>query len=153
MALKGDRIVVATDISFFSNAVAERGGIASISTAGSGVANDQSAAIVNYAATGSGSYPVGLMLNDMVNYDLTRQHINFHRDEVQLGGKVTLLRIGTVSTNLTSGTMTNCAGLTAYLGNYGRVCATNVGNSAQPVVGRFLSNPDENGFVKLAVSL
>lgn len=92
MALKSDRSVLDTDISFFMNEAATRGGVASVSTGGSGAAMDQGEALVTYAALPSGAVPVGLLLNDMVNIDLTRQHLNQHKDEVQKGGKVTLLR-------------------------------------------------------------
>jgi ABC-type phosphate/phosphonate transport system ATPase subunit len=36
----------------------------------------------------SGTKPAGLLLNDVVSLDLTRQHINWFRDEVQVGGNV-----------------------------------------------------------------
>ena len=69
MALKGDRHEFETTIDFFCNdEAAERGGIASFSTAGSGAALDQSAALVTYSATQSGVKPVGVLLNDMVKY-------------------------------------------------------------------------------------
>ena len=72
MALKGDRYEGMTDVSFFMNDTsAAKGGIAVLSTGGSGVALDQSKALVTYAASASGNVPVGLLLNDMVNIDLT----------------------------------------------------------------------------------
>ena len=80
MALKGDRYEAATDISFFMSAAATRGGIVSYSTSGSGVALDQGDAVVAYAAVASGNVPLGLLLNDVVDIDLTRQHINWHKD-------------------------------------------------------------------------
>ncbi len=52
------------------NEVATRGGIASLSTGGSGAAMDQGAALVTYAATASGKVPMGILLNDMVDLDL-----------------------------------------------------------------------------------
>ena len=77
MALKADRHELQTDISFFMNEVATRGGIAILSTGGSGAAMDQSNALVTYSASPttaalaiSGIVPVGLLLNDMVNLDL-----------------------------------------------------------------------------------
>ena len=70
MALKSDRSVLDTDISFFMNEAATRGGIASVSTGGSGAAMDQGEALVTYAALPSGKVPVGLLLNDMVNIEL-----------------------------------------------------------------------------------
>ena len=88
MALKGDRYELQTDVSFFMNEVAERGGcvtLASTSTP-SGVAMDSSANVVTYVTNPSGKVPLGILLNDMVNIDLTRQHINWHKDELQKGG-------------------------------------------------------------------
>ena len=104
MALKPDRIEVLTDVSFFMNTTGVRGGVVSAVTSGSGVSMDDANGVVAYAAAASGALPIGVLLNDVVNYDLTRQHINWHKDEVQLGGKVTLLRVGQVTTNMVAGT-------------------------------------------------
>ena len=98
MALKSDRNELQTDISFFMNETATRGGIVTLSAGGSGAALDQGAALVTYTAASCG-VPMGVLLNDMVSLDLTRQHINFHKDEVQKGGKVTILRKGWVVTS------------------------------------------------------
>ena len=72
MALKSDRSTLQTDISFFMNEAATRGGVAAISTGGSGVSLDNGAAVVTYAALPSGKVPVGVLINDMVSIDLTR---------------------------------------------------------------------------------
>ena len=155
MALKGDRYEGMTDVSFFMNdSSAAKGGIAVLSTGGSGVALDQSKALVTYAAAASGNIPVGLLLNDMVNIDQTRQHINFHKNEVQKGGKVTLLTDGWVVTDMVTGTPV--AGNPAYLTAAGKVTPTQSatgGVKATPPVGRFLSSKDEDGYVKLSVKL
>lgn len=125
MALKTDRSVLDTDISFFMNEAATRGGIASVSTGGSGAAMDQGEALVTYAAVPSGKVPVGLLLNDMVNIDLTRQHLNQHKDEVQKGGKVTLLRKGYVVTNSIEGADPS-AGDPAYVAHSGNLAASDL---------------------------
>tara|TARA_R110000824_G_scaffold9415_10_gene42202 strand:- start:14430 stop:14921 length:492 start_codon:yes stop_codon:yes gene_type:complete len=154
MALKGDRFEGVTDVSFFMDvASAAKGGIASLVTGGSGVALDQSNAKVSYAGTASGAIPIGLLLNDMVDIDQTRQHINFHKNEVQRGGKVTLLTQGWVVTSNYTGTPT--AGAPAYLGADGEVTITQGagGNASNAPVGRFLSSPDEDDYVKLEVHL
>ena len=123
MALKGDRYEGVTDVSFFMNDTsANKGGIVCLSTGGSGVALDQSNALVTYEATASGNIPIGLLLNDMVNIDQTRQHINFHKNEVQKGGKCTLLTQGWVLTNMIGGESPS-AGAPAYLGATGNVTA------------------------------
>ena len=119
MALKADRHELETDISFFYNAgTATRGGIVVLDTVGSGAAMDHAAAKVKYQTATYGNYadavPVGLLLNDVVNLDLTRQHINWHKDEGQKGGKVTLLRKGWVVTNSVDSATGITAGQTAY---------------------------------------
>lgn len=155
MALKGDRYEGMTDVSFFMNDTsAAKGGIAVLSTGGSGVALDQSKALVTYAASASGNVPVGLLLNDMVNIDQTRQHINFHKNEVQKGGKVTLLTKGWVVTDMITGTP--AAGNPAYLTAAGKLTPTKSatgGVVATPPVGRFLSSEDEDGYAKVAIDL
>ena len=62
MALKTDRSTLQTDISFFMNEVATRGGVASLNTGGSGAAMDQGVALVTYVASPSGKIPMGLLL-------------------------------------------------------------------------------------------
>ena len=148
MALKTDRSTLQTDISFFMNEAATRGGVAALSTGGSGAAMDQGAALVTYAALPSGKVPVGVLVNDMVNIDLTRQHLNQHKDEVQKGGKVTVLRKGYVVTNAITGTPS--AGDLAYASE---VVAGNVATSGTNTIGRFVSTKDEDGYAKVEVNL
>ena len=157
MALKTDRSTLQTDISFFMNEAATRGGVAVISTGGSGASMDNGTALVTYAAAPSGKVPVGLLLNDMVNIDLTRQHLNQHKDEVQKGGKVTLLQKGFVVTSNLEGTDPN-AGDVAYLAHSGNLSSSNIGGDstiggARLVVGRFLSDVDEDGYAKVYIDL
>jgi len=150
MALKPDRIELLTDISFFSNAVSERGGVVSAVTSGSGVAMDDANAVAAYAAVASGAKPLGILLNDVVNLDLTRQHINWHKDEVQLGGKVSLLRQGQVTTNMLVAAITPAAGVDAYVGASGLI-GTSSTNSVK--IGTFLGSKDSDGYVKLSVNI
>lgn len=150
MALKSDRIEALTDISFFMNTTAERGGVVSAVTSGSGVAMDDANAVVAYAAAASGAKPIGVLLNDVVNLDLTRQHINWHRDEVQVGGKVTVLRQGQVVTNMLVSGITPTAGTPAYVGASGLV-GTSSTNAVQ--IGSFLSGKDADGYAKLSVNI
>jgi len=150
MALKPDRIEAYTDISFFMNETGERGGVVVHSTSGSGVSMDDPNAVVEYAADQSGTAPAGLLLNDVVNLDLTRQHINWHKDEVQVGSKVTLLRQGQVTTNVVATGLDISAGSPAYYGASG-VLTTSSTNSVQ--VGRFLSDYDADGYVKVDINI
>lgn len=152
MALKPDRIELLTDISFFMSTTAERGGVVSAvtSTTGVGVSMDDANAVVAYAAVASGAKPVGVLLNDVVNLDLTRQHINWHKDEVQVGGKVTLLRNGQVTTNMLVAGITPSAGTDAYVGASGLI-GTSSTNAVK--VGQFLSGKDTDGYAKVSVNL
>ncbi len=149
MALKPDRIENQTDISFFMNTTAERGGVASVVTGGVGASMDDADAVVAYAAVASGAKPVGVLLNDVVNLDLTRQHINWYKDEVQVGGKVTLLRVGQVTTNMVDSS-TPKAGDDAYVGVSGLLSTTST-NSVK--VGQFLSGKDSDGYAKVSVNI
>jgi len=155
MALKSDRYEFQTDISFFYNAgTATRGGVVvHDATAGSGAAMDQGVNLVKYAAVTAASRPVGILLNDVVNKDLTRTHLNQYKDEVQKGGKVTVLRKGYVVTNNITGTPV--AGDAAF------ACHVNAGNlrpdspqsSGVLQVGRFLTSKDADGYAKVEVNL
>lgn len=157
MALKGDRFEGATDISFFMGATAERGGIACLYTAGSGVALDQAAAEARYVATPSGYAPLGVLLNDVVNLDLTRQHINRHKNEMQLGSKVTLMQEGFIVTNLIYPGITPLAGQLAYVGYSGYfsnvALSDDSGMGSNRPIGRFHSTVDEDGYYKVHVNM
>ena len=156
MALKSDRNELQTDISFFMNETATRGGVVSLSTGGSGSAMDQGVALVTYTAA-SGKAPVGILLNDVVNLDLTRQHINQHKDEVQKGGKVTILRKGYVVTNSLSCATAAAAGDVAYAQLDGTIansgCVSDHTGRAGSSIGTFLSSVDQDGYAKVEVNL
>ena len=151
MALRPDRNEVVTDISFFMNEAAERGVIVTAATQGSGAAMDDSSAAVNIA-NAVGDKPVGLLLNDVVDLDLTRQHINYAKDEVQKGGKVAVLRVGTVVTDQISGAIT--MGEPAHFTNVGLLTSETVQNDAASTsIGRWLSKKDADGFAKVAINI
>lgn len=152
MALKGDRFEAITSIEFFMDQVAERGGVVVGVTgaAGSGAALDQFASQVEYAADGSGRYPVGLLLNDMVNLDLTKQHPNWQRNQMQKGSKVTLLREGWVVTNMLVSGDAPGLGSGAYLGVSGLLTTDSTNNVK---VGAFETAVDSDGYAKVYVKL
>lgn len=157
MALKADRYEESTDISFFYNeGVATRGGVVVLDAVNaSGAAMDQGANKVKYAQAASADVPVGILLNDVVNKDLTRTHLNQYKDEVQKGGKVTVLTRGWVVTNNITGNP--AAGDIAYAdettaGNL--VNGSDLGaTSGAMAVGRFMSDTDADGYAKVYVNL
>jgi len=158
MALKSDRYEFQTDVSFFMNEVAERGGIVTLATGStpSGAAMDSSLNVVTYVANPSGKVAMGVLLNDMVNIDLTRQHINWHKDEVQKGGKVTVLRKGYVLTNRISTSGTPAAGDAAYVAESGLISTSGKAlslDSGAVRIGRFLSAKDTDGYAKVEINL
>jgi len=155
MALKGDRNSFNNGgrIDFFMNETAERGGIVVFSTAGSGAAMDQAAQLCTYTTSPSGKTPIGVLMNDVVNVDLTRQKLNPYKDEVQIYGKVTIWDKGEVLTNMIVPGNSPTAGATAYLWQSGLVTAVNAGAIASPKVGTFMSTKNEAGYAKLSVNL
>lgn len=158
MALKGDRNLIETDVTFHLNSVAEKGMCLFFSTPGSGAALDQGIAVLQVGGNNpSGLIPAGAILQDMVNKDLTKTHINWHRDEVQVGGKVTVVRKGWLVTNLVIGTPSVAAnGSNAYAtvsGYYTPTVSATGGVAATPRVGQFLSSFDEDGYCKIELNL
>ena len=157
MALKADRYELQTDISFFYNDVATaRGGVlCHDSTTASGAAMDQGVNLVKYKEAASTDVPVGILLNDVVNKDLTRTHLNQHKDEVQKGGKVTVLRKGYVVTNMITGTPN--VGDVAYAcdqtAGYINVGAVSAAASGALGIGRFMTDLDEDGYAKVEINL
>ena len=160
MALKADRYEESTDISMFYNeGVATRGGVVILDAAAlagaSGAALDQGENLVEYASAVATSVPVGILLNDVVNKDLTRTHLNQHKDEVQKGGKVTLLTRGWVVTSNVDGSPK--AGDTAYASpvTAGAICngTTFAAQSGELAIGRFMSRKDADGYAKVYVNL
>jgi hypothetical protein len=143
------------------NEVAERGKIAAISTIGSGAAMDQATQLATCTFTSiSGVRPLGVLMCDMVNNDLTRQHENWHKEEVQIGGKVTIWSKGTIVTNQIYPGHTPVAGSVAYLAPSGFIGISIVQTDSGPEygrdmlkVGRFLSAKDEDGYAKVAINL
>ena len=157
MALKPDRVEHLTDLSFFMNETGDRGVIVTFDVANggaSGAAMDNSKALVRTPTGTVGAdfqKPAGLLLNDVVNLDLTRQHINYHKDEVQKGSKVLLLKRGTVVTNCVSGTPTAAnIGASLYFNTDGFLT---VSNTSSTVVGRLLSIKDADGYAKVDIDV
>ena len=156
MALKPDRIHIDSQIDFFMNEVAERGGIVCVSTVGSGAAMDQAEQLATYAANPSGVGTLGMLTCDVVDLDLTRQHENWHKEEVQKGGKVTIWNKCTVVTDRVYPGVTPTAGQKAYVAHSGYIANSAVvsdDSDTDPVVGKFLSTKDEDGYCKVAVNL
>jgi hypothetical protein len=154
MALKMDRQVDAVDISYFLNEVAERGVVVSVSTGGSGIAMDSPKNLATVAATSVGARPLGILLNDFVDIDTSRLPVNWLKDQHKLGDKCTILTKGWVVTNKITGTPV--AGQLAGLSSSGTLTGLAVGTAETanvPLIGRFRSSINEEGFAKVYVDL
>lgn len=151
MALKPTRITPhgGDSIAYFLQEVAERGKVVIWDTTSTGLGNlDDPNAVVKIPTNASGT-PVGVLMNDMVNLDLTRTHLNQHKDEVQLNGKVTVLKNGTIQTNQLKTGDSPVAGDPAHFTAAGEFTVT----TSSAKVGTFTSAPDADGYVTVDVRL
>lgn len=163
MALKPGRYELFDDISYFGNSAMERGGIVSIASSATGVgeAMDSSIMIAEYntvaLVNNSGARPLGILMTDMVNIDQSRQHLNQYKSEAQVGDKVLVLKKGWVVTNwIAPGSASGAliAGAPGYLVSSGLISSdTRLAASGNPVVGKFLTNKDSDGYAKFQVEL
>lgn len=156
MALKSDRYEESTDISYFYTAgTAARGGVVCLDVlSASGAAMDQGDNTVSYQAAAVTDVPVGILLNDVVDKDLSRTHINWYKDEIQKGGKVTVMTRGWVVTNMVDGTPG--PGDLAYASETEGLIATVAADaqaSGNLAIGRFMSAKDADGYAKVYVNL
>jgi len=168
MALKPDRkYTIGTDITAFMNETGEKGEVLVYSTGGSGAGmDDDSEVVTTPSADPSGERLAGVLLNDVVNLDLTRQHINWHKDEVQLGGKITLLRQGEIVTNVIDTGVTPTIGAPAYYAagaitsggtTQGWITTTKVTDNGEDNdvyrVGTFKTIKDSDGYARVEVNI
>lgn len=157
MALKADRYEESTDVSYFYTAgTATRGGVACLDVlSASGAAMDQGDNTVSYQTAATTDVPAGILLNDVVDKDLTRTHLNFYKNEVQKGGKVTMLKRGWVVTSNVDGSPSPgdlAYASAAVAGNIAN-SASNAEASGNLAIGRFMSAKDADGYAKVYVNL
>lgn len=176
MALKPDRMYQPMeDISRFwptgvvTEANVTAGGVVCSVTSGSGIALDSQGTggvdaghsgntnTVSYVTNPSGAIPVGLLTQDIRNDQTSEpRRRNFAANVAYVGGKVHLITKGWVVTNKITGTPT--AGQAAYLHQSGYVSHLAIADQAAigglvRVVGRFLSNKDQDGYAKVFIDL
>ena len=153
-----DRQVDAVEISYFLNAVAEKGVILSASNGGSGVAMEDTYNTAAVVANSSGCRPLGMLLTEFVNVDLTRQSINWHKDQAQIGDKAAIMTKGWAVTDKVVGAP--LAGDYAALGSSGTIIpitpalfVAGWNKAANPIIGRFRTKVNEDGFARVYVDL
>lgn len=158
MALKGPRHELQTDQSTICNDVVEQGQILSYQDNGpygSGINLDSPnnlSELFGTLSSGTEYVPYGLSLTNIVNIDTTRQHVNYHKDEVTTGGHPTVLKQGWVVTDKVVASCVPLTGQKAYMAHSG-LLSNNSNNGVHPLVGRFEGSKDPDGFVKVTIHL
>src|SRR5688500_18725704 len=137
MALKPNRNIRHDSIGFYCNEVAERGRAMVYDASTSGLGGlDEAGALVKMP-TGSVSLTAvaGILMNDVVDVDLSRYRLNEHQDEVQKNSKVRLAKVGFVTTNCIVAGVNPVAGSGCYATTSGEMDMTNRGEHMR--VGRW----------------
>lgn len=146
MALSPSRQIFQTNVDYSLNQVAERGVICSIipGTTPNGEVT---------VATGVGVTPIGLLLDDVEDLNFDRHGEYRQRNVVDVGSVVGLAQECEVLTDQLTGSPV--AGNTAYLGPNGTVSPTLTFDNVtpSPVLGKFLSAPNANGFAKVRIDI
>jgi hypothetical protein len=149
MALSPSRQDLHQNVDFSLNEVAERGKICCIVTGTTAVGEVTAAAV----PTGVGVTPVGMLLSDVESLNYDRHGEYRQRNVVDVGSVVGLSFEGEFKTDQITGAPV--AGNKAYLGVNGTLSPTQLtdGVTPAPLLGKFLSAPDANGFAKVRIDL
>jgi hypothetical protein len=140
-------------LNYHMNEAASAGGVVVASTIGSGSAMDQSQDVVTYAANPSGKVPVGMLLGDVVDKDLTQTTLQRLSSEYIKNGKVPVNAAGQYTTNMIYPGLTIAKDQSAYLGPSGLLQNTVVNEVNNPWVGTFESSKDADGYAKVTINL
>jgi hypothetical protein len=157
MALKPDREYnEVTDITnFWTTVAAEKGGVASVVTQGSGAAigvnSTDEPNVVGYAADPSGAIAKGVLLQTVTAaMSATRDFVNYENGEIRPGDKCTLVKKGFVVTDMITGSAPT-AGAAAYLAASGYISTTQA--TSAPQIGRFETTKDANGYARVSIDI
>lgn len=159
MALKPYRNPIHENISCFMFETAEPGGVVCAHTGfnSTGRGLDDANRRVVYVADPSGHNPVGVLVSTVVNIDQSRQMLNPYKPlETQIGGKVLIYTKGEVLTNMIGPAQASGINFpaNAYVGTSGLLyTAAGYAASGWPVVGKFLTGTDSDGYAILDVRL
>lgn len=142
--LKADRICNYTDCRFFMNETAERGMVVSADPNNENCVRKQQ----------GNEKPLGILLNDVVSFDFTRQLYIPWFDEIAMGGKVEVVTDGevTIKCECPAGGIKPNDYIYSYKGTpygegkYSSFCM-------DPRIGTSLSYSDEDGYVKIQLDI
>lgn len=141
-----------SEVTFFMTEVAEPGVCVVFGPSSSGVGDgyDDPNAVVSLptGASGETSVAVGMLLTNVVDIDESKYTRNYHKNEVSLGGAVTILTHGWALTNMIASGETPVSGQDAFYGAGGVWSTTDNGNGR---AGVFMTGKDADGYAKVAV--
>lgn len=135
-SLKINRNILHSDLTHFCEDVAVKGSYVESFT------TDDGFRVVRPGQNGGVS--LGVLLNDVVNLDLTRQRIAWHRNEVQIGGKVEVCTGGILTIKCSGNPKPN---MLAYYNKRGVITT----EKKSKAIGAFLSYKDEDGFAQVEI--
>jgi hypothetical protein len=148
------------EVTYFITSTGQQGQLvfASTGSAPVGMGLDDANSRVEVIASVSGRVAVGLLLDDVVNIDLSKYPLNTAKNEVQVGSKASIATEGEFVTNCLGAGAAPATGVvyptTAYAGPNGFFFhQAGFAGSGYPVVGKFLTGRDSDGFAKLSVGL
>ena len=156
MSIKMDRDIYVDRIDCYINETGDKGQICVLSTAGSGVALDNTSQLVTIAAAPSGKVVAGVLMQEVVDIDSTREFLNTQKDQVDKGGKVNLAKKGWIVTDNVEGNIT--AGEKAYVGESGQFANETAMLTIGAIsdfqeIGRFDTSKDENDYVRITLEI
>jgi hypothetical protein len=143
-ALKGNYYLANVTHEFFCDCPAERGTVVELVKFESDMQGGQ------YSVVRPGSHsgqPIGILMESMVQIDLRTNHLNYYKDEVAVGSKVTILQDGWIVAGSFDKPVQ--VGEPIYYNTAGRLTTEPTGKP----IGIALSSSDEDGFVKVKITL
>lgn len=145
MAMKEDRQVFQTDISWTASGTMERGGIASIASWANGLV---------YYAAGSGQPIAGLLLEDIETQNYMNHPQYLQRNVSPEGSVVGLATEGEFWTDMIQTAVTYSPGDALYLWSDGKITNYNPGDGTVSArIGTCLAGKDSNNFIKIRLEL
>jgi hypothetical protein len=155
--LKPDRQPVVWDIRHYMNETADQGSFPVQYTASSGADLDGADNVASIEANPSGYAPLGVLVDEVVDLDLTKYPVNWHKEQTNVGYKVSIIRKGLVATDQIDADFPAVAGGIAVLRASGLIGSVddldNYVPSANPTIGRFETTEDEDGFAFVFVDV
>lgn len=150
-----------TTIAYFATGVMARGGVCSATSSTTNSSGVQGASLdfygrqAGYTNSPSGCKPLGLLVVDTVDIDVSRQQLNQYKSETLIGSKVTLYKSGEFQTNMIGPAQASGIAMPtdAYLGPSGLLYSTNYAASGWNKVGRFLTNIDADSYATVDINI